>query len=60
MAILWVKNGREKNCMNDRIFIDSNILVYSIDDNEPKKQSVANKIIWQLAEDGGTISTQVL
>jgi predicted nucleic acid-binding protein len=46
--------------MNDRIFIDSNILVYSIDDNEPKKQSVANKIIWQLAEDGGTISTQVL
>ncbi len=46
--------------MNDRIFIDSNILVYSIDDNEPKKQSVANRIIWQLAEDGGTISTQVL
>ena len=46
--------------MNDRIFIDSNILIYTIDDAELQKQTTANSIVENLAEKGGVISTQVL
>jgi predicted nucleic acid-binding protein len=46
--------------MNDRIFIDSNILIYSIDDYEKEKQMSAFNIISKLSENGGIISTQVL
>lgn len=60
MVILKVKNGQGKNFMNDRIFIDSNILIYSIDDYEKEKQMSAFDIISKLSENGGIISTQVL
>ena len=60
MVILKVKNGQGKNFMNDRIFIDSNILIYSIDDYEKEKQMSAFNIISKLSENGGIISTQVL
>ena len=46
--------------MTDKIFIDSNILIYSIDDGEPLKQEIADSIIERLSENGGIISTQVL
>lgn len=55
-----VRNGQGKNFMKDKIFIDSNILIYSIDDNDFVKQDVANSIISKLSENGGFISTQVL
>ena len=46
--------------MKDRIFIDSNILLYTVDDAELPKQNAANSIVQNLAEAGGVISTQVL
>ena len=45
----------------DRFFIDSNILVYSYDDAEPGKKSLAQEIIASLARNGsGALSVQVL
>lgn len=46
--------------MSDRIFIDSNLLIYSIDDGEPVKRLTAKSILETLAKNGGVISTQVL
>ncbi|MBO4727215.1 MAG: PIN domain-containing protein [Spirochaetaceae bacterium] len=46
--------------MKDRIFIDSNILLYTVDDAELPKQNAANSVVQNLAEAGGVISTQVL
>lgn len=46
--------------MSGRVFIDSNILLYTIDDAAPLKQATANSIIEHLSENGGIISTQVL
>ena len=43
--------------MNDKIFLDSNILVYSYSDTELEKQHIARNII---AENNSFISTQVL
>jgi predicted nucleic acid-binding protein len=45
--------------MNDRVFIDTNVLVYAFDDHSKKKQKRA----WALLDDGEfrpIISTQVL
>ena len=60
MEIQTVKNGQEMNFMNDKVFIDTNILIYSIDDADIKKQKKAQDIISELSENGGIISTQVL
>jgi len=50
-------NSIEKRQMNDNIFLDTNILVYSYSNNELEKQRIARKII----ENNNTfISTQVL
>ena len=46
--------------MSDNIFIDTNILIYAIDDNDISKQKISNDIIRRLSENGGVISTQVL
>jgi len=47
--------------MNDRIFVDTNVLVYAYDRSEPKKQARALEVLDHLAIDGvGVISTQVL
>jgi len=43
--------------MNDKVFLDSNILVYSYSDTELEKQHIARNII---AENNSFISTQVL
>lgn len=53
------KNGLRINFMSDKIFIDSNIFIYTIDD-EKLKQKIADSIIEHLSENGGIISTQVL
>ena len=60
MVIPPVKIGQETSCMKDRIFIDSNILLYTVDDAELPKQNAANSVVQNLAEAGGVISTQVL
>jgi predicted nucleic acid-binding protein len=43
--------------MNDRIFLDTNILVYSYSKSEPNKQSIARNLI---SKNNSFISTQVL
>lgn len=47
--------------MTDRVFIDTNVFVYAEDANEPTKQTVAQRVVEELATGGtGVISTQVL
>ena len=43
--------------MNDKVFLDTNILVYAYSNTEPDKQAIARNII---AENESYISTQVL
>ena len=53
--------GHVMNCMNAKIFIDTNILVYAFDSSEKEKQEIAQNL---LANEGSTgeiaLSTQVL
>lgn len=46
--------------MSDKIFIDTNVLVYSIDDSEGFKNLAAKSIVNELSNSKGVISTQVL
>ena len=49
----------EKSLMNDRFFLDTNIIIYAYSNDEPKKQEIANTIL----EEYGSqilISTQVI
>ena len=47
--------------MSDRVFVDTNVLVYAYDRSEPEKQRQALEVLDRLATTGaGTISTQVL
>lgn len=47
--------------MSDKIFVDTNILVYSYDRSEPEKQRQAVRLLEQLVASGqGVISVQVL
>lgn len=56
-----VKNGVVKKSMKDRIFIDSNIFVYTQDENDINKKNKALSVIQNIIKDNnGVISTQVL
>ena len=47
--------------MSDRVFVDTNVLVYAYDRSEPGKQQQALEVLDRLAVTGvGMISTQVL
>lgn len=47
--------------MNDRVFVDTNVLVYAYDRSEPKRQRQALQVLGQLAVSGaGVINTQIL
>jgi predicted nucleic acid-binding protein len=49
------------NSMTDRVFLDTNILVYAFDRGEPDKRAKALSILEDLAHKGvAVISTQVL
>ena len=53
--------GLARISMPDRIFLDTNILVYAQDAGYPDKQRKSREIIAQLADSGdGVISTQVM
>ena len=55
------KNGKEKIYIVSKIFLDTNILVYTVDRNDKKKLSQARKILENaIANDKPVISTQVL
>ena len=44
-----------------KVFIDSNVLIYAMDKNDPRKQKVSKKFLKELAETtSGVISTQVM
>jgi predicted nucleic acid-binding protein len=56
-----VDPGLAKIFMPDRIFLDTNILVYAQDAGYPDKQRKSREIIARLADSGdGVISTQVM
>lgn len=42
--------------MDDKVFLDTNIIIYSYSSTEPEKQAVASRLI---AEENSYISTQV-
>jgi len=47
--------------MNDKVFVDTNVLVYAYDRSEPEKQARALEVLDRLAlTEAGVISTQVL
>lgn len=46
--------------MSDKIFIDTNILIYSIDNSDGFKNLTAKSIVNELSNRKGVISTQVL
>ncbi len=47
--------------MNGKYFFDTNILVYSFDDNNKQKQTIANDLIYQaIRQNNGCISFQVI
>jgi len=47
--------------MNDRVFVDTNVLVYAYDRSDPEKQRRALQVLDRLAITGaGMISAQVL
>lgn len=47
--------------MSDRYFLDTNVFVYSLDSDEPRKASIAEKLITRGAASGvGAISYQVV
>lgn len=47
--------------MSDRIFLDTNVLIYAQDSGVPTKQRKSRDIIMRLADSGdGVISTQVM
>ena len=66
------KAGQERNCMKDKkyksavtaegkVFFDTNILVYSIDESDSHKQMIAARLLEKSAlEKTGIISTQSL
>ena len=55
------KNGKEKIYIVSKIFLDTNILVYTVDRNDKKKLSQSRKILENaIAKDKPVISTQVL
>ncbi len=55
------KNGKEKIYIVSKIFLDTNILVYTVDRNDKKKLSQARKLLENvIANDKPVISTQVL
>ena len=55
------KNGKEKIYIVSKIFLDTNILVYTVDRNDKKKLSQARKLLEiAIANDKPVISTQVL
>ncbi len=57
------ERGSVKTCMsdNDRVLVDTNILVYAYDRSEPEKQRQASRILDRLALAGiGVIDTQIM
>ena len=56
-----MRNGQEKSYIVSKIFIDTNILIYTLDSKDPYKQTEAREIMKKVVElHRPVISTQVL
>lgn len=61
MYHLEIKNGHVKNCIVSKIFIDTNLLVYTLDKQDEEKQVKARTIIKKIIySHQPVISTQVI
>ena len=60
-AIQADRIGRATTCMTGKVFLDTNILVYAVDEDAPARREASRKVIASLVADGsGVISTQVM
>ena len=60
-TIVKEKNGLGTSCMSDKVFFDTNVLVYAFDKSEPEKGTIAKKLIRDFGSEGNIVlSTQVL
>src|SRR5713101_9234858 len=62
-ATIWVSRrpSPATNSMNDRSFVDTNILVYAYDDSAGPKHAIALSLLNEVLQSGAAIiSTQVL
>ena len=47
--------------MSDRVFLDTNVLVYAYDLDEPDKRAIAQRVLrYSILEEAGMLSAQVL
>jgi len=54
-----VAAGLATSCMSDRAFLDTNVLVYALDEAEPAKRDVARRLLGSTDEEF-VLSTQIL
>ena len=52
--------GHATNCMSGRTFLDTNVLVYAVDETEPDKREVARRLLASTGHGEFVLSTQIL
>jgi predicted nucleic acid-binding protein len=52
--------GHATNCMSGRTFLDTNILVYAVDETEPDKRDIARRLLSSTGHGEFVLSTQIL
>jgi predicted nucleic acid-binding protein len=52
--------GRASSCMSDRAFVDTNVLVYAVDEDEPEKRDAARELLGAAQPGELALSAQVL
>jgi len=61
LDILAANAGRATTCMSGKTFLDTNILVYAVDQDAAPRRDASRKAIESIVADGsGVISTQVM
>lgn len=53
-------NGRATNSMSDSTFVDTNVLVYAVDDSEPEKRDLARRSLGSKGYGKLVVSAQIL
>lgn len=55
-----VAAGPAPSCMSDRAFLDTNVLVYAVDEAEPTKRDIARRLLGSTGYGQFVLSTQIL
>jgi predicted nucleic acid-binding protein len=55
-----VAAGLATSCMSDRAFLDTNVLVYALDEAEPAKRDIARRLLGSTDRGEFVLSTQIL